>query len=200
MRQKNITQKAHQEKTAYLTRIKREKSLQLQALKELQAYADDLQRFVDELPKERQIFTSHGKKFSSLKGKLEPPVNGTIISTYGRKEYPELHTFTFQKGIEIEAPHGTAIRAVHDGNVIFADWFKGFGYMIIIDHGEHYYTLSAHASELLKQIGDTVYAGETIARVGDTNSIKGSCLYFEIRHKGKPQNPFIWLKKQNSKG
>ena len=161
----------NQEKTAYLTRIKREKSLQLKALKELQSYADDLQKFVDELPKDRRVFTSHGKKFSTLKGLLDYPVNGTIISTYGRKEHPELHTFTFQKGIEIEAPHGTEIRAVHDGNVVFADWFKGFGYMIIIDHGEHYYTLSAHASELLKKVGDTVFAGESIARVGDSSSI-----------------------------
>jgi septal ring factor EnvC (AmiA/AmiB activator) len=67
--------------------------------------------------------------------------------------------------------------------------------MIIIDHGEHYYSLSAHASELLKKVNDVVSAGETIAHAGDTNSLKGAGLYFEIRHHGKPQDPLAWLKK-----
>jgi septal ring factor EnvC (AmiA/AmiB activator) len=71
--------------------------------------------------------------------------------------------------------------------------------MIIVDHGEHYYSLSAHASQLLTQVDDVVYAGETIARVGDTNSIKGAGLYFEIRLRGKPQNPLKWLKKGGNK-
>jgi len=88
---------------------------------------------------------------------------------------------------------------VHAGRVAFADWFKGYGLMIIVDHGEHYYSLSAHASRLLKEVDDIVYAGETIAQVGDTNSIKGAGLYFEIRQQGKPQDPLIWLKKGGNK-
>ncbi len=127
------------------------------------------------------------------------PVKGNIISWFGRREHPDLHTFTFQKGVEIEASEGTEIKAVYDGKVIFADWFKGFGYMIIIDHGENYYSLSAHASKLFKNVGEFVSEGETVALVGDTSSIKGSCLYFEIRYHGKPKNPLKWLKKGGNK-
>lgn len=194
-KKRNLIKQARGNKVAFLAKVKHEKSLQIKALKELEEYSRELQAVVDRLPGETLAYIPKGKKFSSMKGHLAFPVNGKIISTFGRKEHPELHTFTFQKGIEIKAATGTAIKAIHDGRVVFADWFKGFGYMIIVDHGDSYYSLSAHASELLKKVDDTVRAGETIALVGDTSSIKGSCLYFEIRHHGKPQNPLAWFKK-----
>lgn len=122
-------------------------------------------------------------------------MHGTIISSFGKSQNKELHTTTFHKGIEIAAPAGTEIKAIYPGRVLYADWLKGYGKIIIIDHGEGYYTLSAHTSELFKKVGDEVKAGETVALVGDTNSFKGSCLYFEIRHHGNPQNPLEWLAK-----
>ncbi|MEI6125044.1 MAG: peptidoglycan DD-metalloendopeptidase family protein [Pseudomonadota bacterium] len=185
---------SHREKIALLETIKHEKSLQLNALEELEKYSKELQAFVDRLPQERETFTSARYKFSVQKGKLRCPVKGKIISSFGRTEHPELHTSTFQKGIEIECPMGTAILSIYDGKVVYADWFKGYGYTMIIDHGENYYSLVAHASKLLKNVGDFVAEGETIALVGDTNSIKGACLYFEIRYHGKPQDPLTWLK------
>jgi len=191
--------KSQQDKIALLKKIKREKSLQIKALKELEKYSKELQEFVDRLPDKKKRFTSRRNKFSKLKGKLLFPVKGSIISRFGRKEHSELHTFTFQKGIDIKASSGTDIKAVYDGRVVFSDWFKGYGNMIIIDHGENYYSLSAHASKLLKNVDDIVKEGETIAFVGDTNSIKGSCLYFEIRHHGKPQDPLKWLKKNGNR-
>ncbi len=186
---------SRRKKISYLEKIKREKSMQVKALRELERYSRELQSFIDTLPAETQRYRTHGKKFSRLRGMLPFPVPGKILSRFGRREHPKLHTFTFQKGIEIQASKGTPIQAVHDGRVVFADWFKGYGYMIIIDHGESYYSLSAHASSLLKKVDDIVSAGETIALVGDTNSIKGECLYFEIRHHGKPQDPLKWLKR-----
>ena len=129
-----------------------------------------------------------------MKGKLLFPVRGSIISKFGRTEHPNLRTFTFQKGIEIKAQSGTEIKSVFKGKVIYADWFKGYGNIIIINHGEHYYSIYAHAEKLLKQVGDIVNNNETIALVGDTNALKGSCLYFEIRHNGIPQDPLLWLK------
>lgn len=186
-------------KLALLKEIKHEKELQIKALKELEKYSKELQAFIDDLPKDKRAFIPSGKKFSKMKGKLNFPVKGKILSRFGRREFPELHTFTFQKGVEIKAPLGNKIKAVFEGKVVFADWFKGYGYMIIIDHGDNYYTLAAHASKLIKSVGDTVYEGETVALVGDTNSIKGPCLYFEIRHHGKPTNPLKWLKKGGNK-
>ena len=84
---------------------------------------------------------------------------------------------------------------MHAGRVVYADWFKGYGNMIILDHGQSYYTLSAHASRLAKQVDETVAAGETIAYVGETASLRGPRLYFEIRHHGTPQDPGKWLKR-----
>ena len=181
------------ERTALLDRLQQEKHLQRKALRELEEYSRELQSLVEKLPGAQKSFTASGVPFTRMKGRLPFPVQGTVIATFGRKEHPELNTFTFQKGIEIQAPRGAEIKAIHDGRVVFADWFKGYGHMIIIDHGESYYSLSAHASKLFKQVDDIVRAGETIALVGDTNSIKGDCLYFEIRHHGKPQNPIAWL-------
>jgi septal ring factor EnvC (AmiA/AmiB activator) len=98
-----------------------------------------------------------------------------------------------QNGIEIRAPMDAEVRAILPGKVLYADWFKGFGNMVIIDHGGHTFTVSAYCSQLLKKEGDTVSQGETIARVGSAGSLKGPCLYFEIRHRGKPQDPMDWI-------
>ncbi len=196
---RNQIKDTQQQRSAHLNKIQREKSLQLKALKELEKYSKKLQKVIDTLPGKKKKYTSSGVRFSKRRGRLAFPVKGKITSRFGRTAHPELKTHTYQKGITIKAPVGTPVRAVHDGRVIFADWFKGYGLMIIVDHGEHYYTLSAHASQLLKKVDNVVYAGEPIAKVGDTNSLKGAGLYFEIRLRGKPQNPLKWLKKGGNK-
>jgi septal ring factor EnvC (AmiA/AmiB activator) len=200
-----ITEKRNQikstqaQRSSHLNKIQQEKSLQLKALRELEKYSQQLQKIIDTLPGKEKKYTSSGVRFSKMRGKLHFPVKGKIIGRFGRTAHPELKTYTYQKGITIKAPAGKPVKAVHDGRVIFADWFKGYGLMIIVDHGEHYYSLSAHASQLLKKVDDVVFAGETIAHVGDTNSIKGAGLYFEVRLRGKPQNPLKWLKKGDNK-
>ena len=83
--------------------------------------------------------------------------------------------------------------AVADGAVIYADWFKGYGRLIILDHGGGYFTLYAHAAEIWARSGDSVSRGQVIGKVGDTGSLEGPQLYFELRHKGKPQDPLAWL-------
>jgi septal ring factor EnvC (AmiA/AmiB activator) len=84
---------------------------------------------------------------------------------------------------------------VAPGTILFADWFKGYGNMIILDHGGSYYTLYAHIEDAFKTKGDRVDRGEVIATVGDSASMTGPGLYFEVRHHGKPENPMLWLKK-----
>ncbi len=78
--------------------------------------------------------------------------------------------------------------------MLFADWFKGYGNMMIIDHGAHYYTVYAHVEEMFKSVGEQVRAGEVIATVGDTGSLEGPRLHFEVRHHGKPVDPAEWFK------
>ena len=135
------------------------------------------------------------KKFEHYKGLLPMPVKGKIISFFGPYRNKEFNVVNFCSGVEIKADMGEPVRAVMGGQVLYSDWFKNYGNMIIIDHGGHYYTLYAHAEELFKSKGELVESDEVIATVGDTASMKGANLYFEIRHHGKPIDPLKWLKK-----
>jgi septal ring factor EnvC (AmiA/AmiB activator) len=188
-----------QDKAALLQTIRSEKELHLAAVRELEQSSRQLQTLIDGLEKrleqkKEEYIPPAGKGFAVLKGSLPFPVSGRIISSFGNRTDPELNTVFFQKGIEISARQGESIRTIHNGKVLYADWFKGYGNMIIVDHGEGYYSLSAHLSEILKKVGEQVEAGEVIALAGDTGSLKGACLYFELRHHGKPLDPAQWLK------
>lgn len=203
-----------------LAKVREEKAGYLAAVKELEKSAKDLQGLVARLQseEERQRRASRavprregtrggsaGKepeeildiredgRFTRLRGKLPWPANGVLASTFGRQEHPRFRTVTFNRGIEITAPEGRNIVAVADGTVIYADWFKGYGRLAILDHGSGYFTLYAHASELLVKVGEAVSGGQAIGKVGDTGSLEGPQLYFELRHKGKPQDPLAWL-------
>ncbi len=131
--------------------------------------------------------------FRSNKGKLLWPVQGQIFTKYGRIQIGD--TFTQYKGVDIRADIGTPFYAVFKGTIKFADWFDGYGNLIILDHGGEFFTLYAHASELLVKSGDIVDNRQMLGKVGDTDSIKGPHLYFEIRANGKPEDPQTWLAK-----
>jgi len=167
-----------------LKSIQSQKAVYQKVIAELEERVKDLQALIDKLERDRKA-TAYGKmKPDAAKGKLTPPVHGNVISLFKEKG---------QNGIEIKAPLGTEIRAVLPGKVLYADWFKGFGNVMIIDHGDQTFTVSGYCSQLLKKAGDVVAQGEGIALVGSAGSLKGPCLYFEIRYKGKPQNPMEWL-------
>ena len=202
-----------------LASVREEKAGHLATVKELEAAAKDLQALIARLQteEERQRRASRtpprregsrpeapgGKeeapdvhddgRFERLKGRLPWPAIGPLASTFGRQEHPRFHTVTFNRGIEIVSPEGRDIAAVADGTVIYADWFKGYGQLIILDHGGGYFTLYAHAAQVLARAGESVSRGQVIGKVGDTGSLEGPQLYFELRHKGKPQDPLAWL-------
>ncbi|MBI5064140.1 MAG: peptidoglycan DD-metalloendopeptidase family protein [Desulfatitalea sp.] len=133
--------------------------------------------------------------FESHKGLLDWPVRGKIVSTFGPYTDQKSNLVNFQSGINIQAERGEPIRAVAEGHAIFANWFKGFGNMLIIDHGNHYYTVYAHLEELFKVKGDRVEKAEVVATVGDSGSLSGPALHFEVRHHGKPVDPMKWIRK-----
>lgn len=131
--------------------------------------------------------------FSRLTGKLHWPVSGKVLARYGSPR--NLGKLKWQ-GIVIDSPTGNDVKATAAGRVVFADWLRGFGLLIIVDHGEQYMTLYGNNETLLKQAGDTVQAGEVIAQSGE-QGIRGlTGLYFEIRHRGAPTNPIKWLARQ----
>jgi len=134
------------------------------------------------LPKKYQPFVSR-------KGKLKWPLKGRVAHSYGSPRSGELRW----EGWLISAKAGAAVKAVHNGRVVFSNYLRGFGLLIILDHGDGYMTLYAHNQELLKDTGDWVQSSETVARAGDTGGLSKPALYFEIRKQGKPADPKSWL-------
>lgn len=130
------------------------------------------------------------RPFNSMKGKLPWPIKGLVAHGYGSERIPgKLKRY----GLEIRAKEGAPIKAIHSGRVVFADWLRGYGVLMIIDHGNGYMSLYGHNQALLKEQGDWVHAGENIATVGRSGGQSRSSLYFEIRQQGQTQDPIKWL-------
>ena len=175
-----------------LARVREEKEGHLTAVRELRAASTRLQELIKKLSKRPSPAPPHGP-FAALKGKLPWPTVGVVAFRFGRQENGEMKTVVFNKGIGIRAPPGRQIKAVYDGTVLYADWFRGYGKLIILDHGHGFYTLYGHASGLLVQVGDAVRKRQDIGQVGETGSLEGPQLYFELRYKGEPEDPLVWL-------
>jgi septal ring factor EnvC (AmiA/AmiB activator) len=131
--------------------------------------------------------------FTSLRGRLPDPVVGELAGRFGRVVDRDSLTATFRKGVAWEAPQGTPVRAVASGRVRYAGRFRGYGNVVILDHGEDHFTVSAHLDRIDVALGDPVAAGGTIGLVGDSGSLDGSRLYFEVRRGGQPLDPAAWL-------
>ena len=183
-KKKEEIKKVRERKRALLKSIQDQRVVYQKVIGELEERAKELQTLIGKLEQEKSLFAYGKPKYETLKGKLNPPVQGKVISFFKERG---------QNGIEIKAPIGTEIKAVLSGKILYADWFKGFGNVVIIDHGDHTFTVSAYCSQLLKKVGDTISQGDTIALVGSAGSLKGPCLYFEIRHRGRPQDPLNWI-------
>jgi murein hydrolase activator len=134
--------------------------------------------------------STDGKAFSELKGHLSLPVRGELAAQFGS---PRSGGGTLWKGVFIAAPAGRDVKAIAGGRVVFADWLRGFGNLMIIDHGGAYMSLYANNEALYRQVGDPIRAGETIATVGNSGGNPDSGLYFELRHQGKPLDPLSWV-------
>jgi len=134
------------------------------------------------------------KSFAKLKGKLAWPLKGKLRKLFGRTK-PE--SDLRWQGVKIEAANGSHVMAVSHGRVAFADWLRGLGNLIIIDHGNSYLSLYGHNESLFKTAGEWVEAGDVISSVGSSGGERKAGLYFEIRKKGKPQNPTRWCKSSN---
>jgi len=134
-----------------------------------------------------------GPPFAALRRHLEPPVEAAIVRDFGRVVDSEFKTATFQSGVVFAAEAGLPVRAVAAGRVRYAGWFQGYGRLVILDHGGGYYTVSGHLAEIAVSVGDGVAAGAPIGTVGDSGSLSGPRLYFEIRRGGEALDPREWL-------
>lgn len=154
--------------------------------KALQRLLSEIERNLIDIPSE----IDGGEPFAKRKGRLEWPVAGSLKTRFGSQRGIGKQKW---QGIEIVAVAGEQVRAVSAGRVAFADWLRGFGLLIIVDHGEGYMTLYGRNQSLYQEVGDWVTAGDIIASVGNSGGGEQSALYFEVRHKGQPQNPLNWI-------
>ncbi|MBT0586063.1 murein hydrolase activator EnvC family protein [Alteromonas oceanisediminis] len=156
---------------------------------QLQASAEALVRAIEQARIEAQRKPTQLDGLSGAKGQLTMPAEGRFRRLFGDRRQGEVRW----TGVIIEGDEGSAVRAVYQGRVLYADWLKGFGLVTILDHGDGYMSVYGHSQALLTQPGDTVTAGQTIGLVGRSGGQASPNLYFEIRHKGKALNPSAWL-------
>jgi len=166
-----------------------QQDLKEKTLQELLKVQAELSRYVRQLPQG----VAGKASFARVKGKMPYPVKGTLEVAFGKVINPKFNTVTFQKGLDLRASEGTEVTAVAAGKVVHSGPFRGYGNLVIVDHGEGYHTLYAHLGSLARSVGDEVEAGQPLGTVGDTGSLKGAYLYFEVRENGQPVDPKEWL-------
>ncbi|RKZ22375.1 hypothetical protein DRQ20_03845 [bacterium] len=187
--------KRKKEKEDFLAGVTKEKKKTKKLIEELKQAEKDLEKLILALEKERRKKAKGKEYFEKFRGKIPWPCKGKVISGFGLKYHPKYGTATRNNGIDIKADWGEDVYAVGDGKVVYADNFLGYGKVILLDHGDGFYTLYAHLSSMSVGVGDEVKQGEIIGKVGDTGSVDEPMLHFEIRKGGKPVDPMLYLKK-----
>jgi septal ring factor EnvC (AmiA/AmiB activator) len=183
-----------EERNAIINDLNQYISQQDQELSNLQQDEQELESLLNNLKNNQNVVELYENlpPFDSLKAKLNWPVSGKIITKYGSaKKDGKLRW----NGVKISAVQGNEVASISAGKVIFADWFRNLGLLIIIDHGNGYMSLYGHNERLLKKTDDFVSTNEAIAKVGNTGGQSESALYFEIRQQGTPLNPALWCQR-----
>ena len=193
-------QSVKKEKKVYLAKITHQKESFEHALQELERSASRIDSLLREMEQRRRAAAARpptgGLLPRGVKGALPWPADGSIVSYFGRQKHPTFNTYVQRRGIEIRAAEGSAIHAVMPGSVVYADWLKGYGLVIILDHANGFFSLYAHASKLLVTVGGQVGAGQAIGETGDTGMTGENTLYFELRQGAEPLDPLQWLAKR----
>lgn len=202
--QKNNLAKEQRARQQMLTKISRQLSQQRREIGRLQHNEQRLAKLVEKIakmlaqPKSRSLFRNDdlpddrfdGEPFARLKGKLTLPVTGTVTNRFGESRPDSTVRW---KGLFLRTSAGQSVKAVAAGRVVFADWLRGFGNLIILDHGKGYMSLYGNNETLYKQVGDVLRGGDTLAAVGNSGGNEDYGLYFELRHESKPLDPVAWL-------
>lgn len=185
-------------KDRLLVRVRDEQSTYQRTIRELEESTARLRDLIGELEKQRKSRRERepATGFSRQRGYLDWPTDGRVVSVFGRQRHPKFDTEVVRKGVEIQAGQGHPIRSVYGGAVVYADWFRGYGLLVILDHGENYFSLYAHAAKLLVAAGDRVTRRQVIGEIGDTGLTGDDNLYFEIRRGTEALNPLAWLKQR----
>ena len=206
---------ARREKEAELARLNANERKRKSTLAELKTSKGKYQKRIDELARaERELQSIIGglekdrttgapqaweanaeKDFAALRGRMLPPVEGTLVRSFGESKHPEFGTVTFNPGVDIDARAGSPVRAVARGKIEYASLLPGFGNCIIVAHGQGYYTLYAHTAKIFVKQGSMVSAGDVIAEAGGASADASGPFHFEIRKSKKALDPAEWLKR-----
>ncbi len=180
---------------ALLAQVRKQKESQKKSIRDLLETQTKIGGIIDDLNERRKAAgPEESADFEKLKGKLVWPVDGKILQPFGKVVDSRYSTSVLNAGIDIAAPKGTGILSAAAGEIVHISWLRGYGSFIIIDHGGGYYTLYAHLDEIDVEIGQKVSPGERIGSVGESGSLSGPRLHFELR-KGKEQlDPELWLR------
>jgi septal ring factor EnvC (AmiA/AmiB activator) len=181
------------EKEMLLVSVRKEESSYTNMLRELR---DASKKLLEVIRESEQADTFSAKGFSKLKGSLPWPVDGKVAIPYGSQRDPQFNTPIFRSGAYIQSNDDSLARAVYNGKVVFAEWFKGYGQLVIVNHGEGYHTLYGSLSEIFAKVGDIIKGTQAVGRIGNSGILNAPGLYFELRYKGKPLDPLQWLKKR----
>jgi septal ring factor EnvC (AmiA/AmiB activator) len=188
------------EKKVYFTKITQEKESFSRAAEELERSASRVDSLLQELETRRRALAMRPPTAPAVprgtKGALPWPADGQVVSFFGRQKHPTFNTYVQRKGIEIRTAEGSFIHSVMPGTVVYADWLKGYGLVIIMDHTNGFFSLYAHASRILAKVGERVTEGQVIGETGDTGMIGENTLYFELREGSDPVDPLQWLAKR----
>jgi septal ring factor EnvC (AmiA/AmiB activator) len=190
-RQKEMAS-ARAKKERMLASLRSEGSQSEQKLAELEEKAKRLEHLLDVLS--RQNGTAAAIDIRTVQGALAWPVQGKIIEHFGKQRNAKFSTVTFNNGLKIAAAPGAEVRSVFAGTVLFSQWFKGYGNLVILDHGNRVFSLYGNLKSPAVAVGDRVNAGQTIAGVGESEAAHSGYLYFEIRQDNKPEDPQKWLR------
>lgn len=178
-----------------LGQVRKQKDSQKQSIQDLVETQSKISGIIEDLNEKRKAITpEETANFEKLKGKLIWPVEGKILQSFGRVVDDRYSTSVLNAGIDIGATKGTGVAAASGGEIAHMSWLRGYGSFIIIDHGGGFYTLYAHLDEISVELGQLVFPGEKIGTVGESGSLAGPRLHFELR-KGKEQlDPELWLR------
>ena len=183
--------KERRNKAQFLARLKKDKQSNKQLKDELVKSSNKLNQLISRL--ESKIIEGEGLDIFDKKGRLLPPVKGKFLNIFGRVKDKKYKTHIVYNGVNIVSKKGTPVRNVFNGKVLYTGTLEGYGNIIIIGHGKEYHSLYGHLDDIITNVGKSVLPGQIIGRSGDTGSIIGESLYFEIRYKGLPIEPTDWL-------
>lgn len=191
LEKKRMLEARNRERKSVLARLQRQLRDQGERLQRMKEDEQRLARLIEQAQRALSVLQlPERQKFAQRRGKLSWPLKGRLLVLFGADKIGDLRW----DGVIIKAPEGREVRAIHSGRVAYADWLRGYGLLIILDHGDGYMSLYGHNQGLFKETGDWVNAGEVIGLAGRSGGIREAGIYFGIRHKGEAVDPVRWCR------